>query len=233
MQVVILTSKLSIPDGLYLRDPLQTALGRRIIGQSITLIDEVGFEALTFKKLAERVDSNETSLYRYFENKHMLLLYLVVWYWNLVSYLIDYNLNNVVDPIKKLSIIIENFVDATKENPSVDFVNEKILHRIIISESSKAYHTKKVDAENRNGLYSSYKSLIQKVSDVILEIDHAFPYPHSLASSLFEMANNQIYFAEHLPSLTDVRVEKDKYDEVVDLLKFYATKVLLPTSEAN
>ena len=193
---------------------------------SIILIDEIGFESFTFKKLALKMQSNETSLYRYFENKHFILLYLVVWYWNWVSYLIDYNTKNIIDSNNKLNIIIDNFVDATKENPSIDFVNEKILHRIIIAESAKVYHTKNIDEENKQGFYKSYKSLIQKVADVILDINPEFPYPHSLANNLFEMANNEIFFAEHLPRLTDIKVPNENYGQVNKLLKYYKSKML-------
>lgn len=223
---MILLSQTSIPEGLYLKDPLQSKLGKKIIGSSILLMDEIGFEAFTFKKLAIYMESNETTLYRYFENKHLLLLFLVVWYWNWVTYLIDYNTKNIEDPNRKLDLIIDNIVDATKENPSVDFVNEKILHRIIITESSKAYHTKNIDKENQHGFYMNYKNLIQKIADVILEIDKKFPYPHSFASSLFELANNEIFFAEHLPRLTDIKVKDENYDEVAKLLKFYKKRIL-------
>ena len=224
---MFILSDISIPEGLALKDPLQSKLGRSIITHSILLLDDIGIEAFTFKKLAKEMGSNETSLYRYFENKHVLLLYLVVWYWNWVSYLIDYNTMNITDPHQKLDVIIDNFVDASKENPSVDFVNEKVLHRIIIAESAKAYHTKNIDEENKQGFYLSYKALIQKVADVILEINSKFPYPHSFASTLFEMANNEIYFAEHLPRLTDISFKKDNYGEVNKLLKFYVTKMLM------
>lgn len=211
---------------LYIKDPQSTDYGKRLITESINLFEELGFEAFTFKKLAGKISSTEASIYRYFENKHLLLLYLVVWYWNWVTFLIDYNTKNIEDPKKRLDIIIENFVDATKENPSVDFVNEKKLHKIIISESSKTYHTKSVDAENKEGFYKSYKALIQKVADVILEIDKDFPYPNSFACNLFEMANNQIFFAEHLPSLTNIKVKGENYEQVKNLLMFYKTKML-------
>jgi AcrR family transcriptional regulator len=223
---MFILSKLSIPAGLFLKDPLQSKLGKKIISHSILLMDEIGFEAFTFKKLAKAMGSNETSLYRYFENKHLLLLFLVVWYWNWVSYLIDYNTMNIEDPNRKLDLIIDNIVDATKENPSVEFVNERVLHKIMITESSKAYHTKKIDDENKHGYYLSYNKLIQKIADVILEIDKKFPYPHSFASNLFEMANNEIYFAEHLPRLTDIKVKNENYDEVAKLLKFYKEKMI-------
>lgn len=224
---MFIQSQLSIPAGLYIKDPLQSKLGKKIISHSILLMNEIGFEQFTFKKLAKAMESNETTLYRYFENKHLLLLYLVVWYWNWVGYLIDYNTKNIEDPNRKLDLIIDNIVDATKENPSVEFVNEKILHKIMITESSKAYHTKNIDEENQHGFYSNYKNLVQKIADVILEIDSKFPYPRSFATTLFEKANNEIYFAEHLPRLTDIKVKNDNYDEVAKLLKFYKNRMIV------
>ena len=69
--------KISLNDRLYLRDPQETSLGKKIIQHSILLIDKVGFEAFNFKKLAQYMGSTEASVYRYFENKHLLLIYLV------------------------------------------------------------------------------------------------------------------------------------------------------------
>ena len=222
---MILTN-FKLPDGLILRDPLESDLGKKILTNAVLMFDEIGFEAMTFKKLSIKIESNETSLYRYFENKHNLLLYLVNWYWNWVDYLIDFNTNNVEDPNKKLDIIIDTFVDATKEDTSINFINEKSLHNVVVKESSKSYHIINVDQENKLGFFKSYKSLIQKVSNVILEIDPKFPYPHSLATNLFEIANNEIYFGEHLPSLTDIKISSDDYTEVSKLLKFYKSKII-------
>lgn len=61
---------------------------------------------------------------------------------------------------------------------------------------------------------------------MISEINPKFPYPHTLASNLFEMANNHIYFAQHLPKLTDVSVKGENYQEVEEMLEFYAFKLL-------
>ena len=148
---------MSLNDGLYLREPQDSKLGRNIIQSSVLLIDEFGFESFTFKKLADRINSTEASIYRYFENKHLLLLFLVNWYWEWVHYLIHFNTMNVEDPRKKLKIIIHSFVSASKDNPSVDYVNESKLHNIVISEGGKAYHTKDVDDENSKGFFLSYK----------------------------------------------------------------------------
>lgn len=214
--------KITLNEKLYLKDPQDTTLGRKIIKESILLIDEIGFEAFNFKKLAIAMESTEASVYRYFTNKHCLLIYLVSWYWEWVNYLIDISVMNVKDSKQRLEIIIATLVYASKDNPSIDYVNESVLHRLIIAEGTKAYHTKEVDNENRDGFFLNYKVLCDKVANVILEINPKFPYPHTLASNLFEMANNHIYFAQHLPRLTDVVVKNDNFDEVEEMLKYFA-----------
>ena len=206
--------KMSLNNGLYLKEPQNSKLGRNIIQNSILLIDEFGFESFTFKKLAEKIKSTEASIYRYFENKHLLLLFLVNWYWEWVSYLIYFNTINIDDSRKKLKIIIHSFVSASKDNPSVDYVNESILHNIVISEGGKAYHTKNVDDENSKGFFSSYKKLATTVSQVISEVNPNFKYPFTLATNLFEMSNNHIFFAKHLPRLTDISVNENDVAEV-------------------
>ena len=219
-------SELKIPIGLFLKDPLQSKLGKKIISHSIILMEEIGFEAFTFKKLAKAMDSNETSLYRYFENKHLLLLFLVNWYLEWVNYLITLNTRNVNDPKLKLKIIIHSFVAAHKENPNVEYVNESKLHNIVISEGMKAYHTKDVDDENSKGFFQSYKNLTTSVSKVISEVNPNFKYPYALATNLFEMSNNSIYFAQHLPTLTDISIKENEVIEVENMLMYFTNKLL-------
>ncbi len=222
--------KISLNEGLFQRDPQSTALGQKIIKHSILLIDEIGFEAFNFKKLAVRMQSTEASVYRYFENKHFLLLYLVCWYWEWVSYLIDVNTMNIEDPKRRLEIIIHTLVSASQENPAIEYVNESVLHRVVVAEGSKAYHIKDVDEENKVGFFLNYKQLSAKVATVIEELDANFPYPHAFASTLFEMANNHIYFAEHLPRLTDVKVQQGNFEEVEGMLKYFAFRLLCKNS---
>ncbi len=218
--------KITLNEGLYLRDPQETTLGKKIIKHSILLIDDIGFEAFNFKRLAAHMESTEASVYRYFENKHMLLLYLVSWYWEWVSFLIDMNTMNVDNPKKRMKIVIHTLVAASKENPSIDYVNESVLHRIIIADGSKAYHIKDIDRENKDGFFLNYKSLAEKIAKVITEINPKFPYPRTLATNLFEMANNHIYFAQHLPRLTDVKVKEDNFEEVEQMLEYFAFNLL-------
>jgi len=219
--------KILLNKGLYLKDPQESKLGRNIIKHSILMIDEFGFESFNFKKLATKIESTEASIYRYFENKHLLLLFLVNWYWEWVNYLIDINIRNIEDPSRKLQIIIHSFVSASKDNPGVAYINESKLHNIVISEGMKAYHTKEVDKENSIGLFKSYKTLANEVSKVITEVNPNFKYPFALASNLFEMSNNQVYFAKHLPKLTDVSIKDDSFDEVEKMLMYFTDKLLV------
>lgn len=211
---------------LYLRDPIETKLGKKIVKESILLIDKIGFECFNFKKLAESANCTEASVYRYFENKHNLLLYLVSWYWEWVGHLCDTNTKNIVDPREKLRIMIRAFVSASKENAAVPYVNESVLHRVVIAEGAKAYHTKNVDKENSSGVYMTYKSLVGKFSDVILAIDPNFPYPRALGTNLFEMANNHIFFAKHLPRLTDIQFAENNLEQLEKMLDYFAFGLL-------
>jgi AcrR family transcriptional regulator len=214
--------QIKLNDKLFLRDPQETKLGRNIIRYSIILIDEIGFERFTFRKLAERIGSTEASVYRYFENKHLLLVYLLCWYWEWMKFRIEYNTMNIEDPKEKLRIVISSIVDTTRRNTSIDFVDEDVLHRIVVEEGTKAYHTKQVDKENKQGFFLTYKALSQKIAKIITEINADYPYPSALASTLLEMANNHIYFALHLPSMTDVKINDGNLQEVEKLLESFA-----------
>ncbi|MFZ1526229.1 MAG: hypothetical protein WAT22_15510 [Saprospiraceae bacterium] len=48
---------------IYLKDPFSSELGRSIIKESIEMIDDLGFEEFTFKKLAIKIKSTEATVY--------------------------------------------------------------------------------------------------------------------------------------------------------------------------
>ncbi|MCF6350478.1 MAG: TetR/AcrR family transcriptional regulator [Flavobacteriaceae bacterium] len=217
--------KIDLNDGLYLKDPQESKLGRKIIKFSIEVINKIGFESFNFKKLATEINSTEASLYRYFENKHLLLLYLVNWYWEWINYLIIFNTMNIEDPKKKLKIIVHSLVFATMDNSLVEFIDESKLHKIVVFEGTKAYHTFEVNKEDSIGLFKSYKDLTIIIASIISEVNPDFKYPITLASNLFEMTNNQLYFAKHLPKLTDV-MNSNHEKEVENMLNYFLEKLL-------
>ncbi len=224
--------KMKLNEKLYLRDPQETKLGRNIIQHSILMIDEMGFEDFTFKKLAERIESTEASIYRYFENKHRLLLFLLSWYWEWVKYCIELRILNVEDPIRRLKIALVTLVEAAhRDDPNTEHVNEAVLHRIVISESAKGYYTKQVDVENQQGLFLTYKSLSKTIQAIIEEINPQFPYPRALASTLLEMAKSHVFFSEHLPALTDISFKAGNSEEQVQKLLIHFAFGLLGISQ--
>ena len=218
--------RMKLNEGFYLRNPQDTEIGRSIIKYSIRLIHEIGLEAFTFKKLAAEINSTEATIYRYFENKHNLLFYLVSWYWEWINNLIYVNTQNISDPIQKLKIVIHSFIVARMDNPDIDYVNESILQKVVIEEGPKVFFTKDIDKENSKGFFANYVHLIDTVSQVILEIAPDFLYPHALATNLYDMANNNAYFAEHLPGLTDIPNSVNTQEELESMLEKFCAKLL-------
>lgn len=218
--------QISIDASLYLRNPETTELGRNIVRTSIEMIDELGFESFTFKKLGIRIGSNESSIYRYFESKHSLLVYLISWYWSWVEYKLVFSTTNVVDATTRLRTSLRIITENVTEDTSISFVNEVILHRIIISESSKAFHTKDIDTENEKGYYKTYKRVVKRISDIVLEICPSYEYPHMLISTVIEGSHHQRYFSKHLPSLTNVCKGKNNIIIFYTELVFKALNIL-------
>lgn len=226
--------QLEINHKLFLKDPQKSKLGRKIIEHSVLLIDELGLEQFTFKKLAEVIPSTETSVYRYFENKHNLFVYLLNWYWEWMIARIEMNTLNIFDPMKRLDIALGIIVDTANKNMMFEFVDEDILHKIVVREGAKAYHHRFVDEDNTDGFFLAYKRLCKKIAEIITDIKVDFPYPRALASTLIETANNNLYFARHLPRLTDLRFEEEKCinEEIKKMLEFFCSG-LINNTEAN
>jgi hypothetical protein len=204
-------------DKLFLRDPEQSELGKKIILHSIQLIHKNGFEAFTFKKLAEAIGTTEAGIYRYFENKHRLLIYITAWYWSWLEYRVSFQTHNIKDPAVKLKMVIKLLASTMADDIKTSYVDEGILHQIIVTEGSKAYLTKRVSEDNKDHLFKPYKDLCAVIGNMILECNPHYKYPKSLASTIIEMAHFQNFFMNNLPSLTDFGNNKDDAEIVLFL----------------
>ena len=217
------TLRLQINEKLFLRDPQETALGRKIIQSSIKMIDELGLEGFTFKKLSAEIQSTEASIYRYFESKHKLLIYLMAWYWNWLEYQIDFATNNIQEPKDRLAIAMKMITEVNVNDDYFPDIDETALQRIVIYESDKAYLTKHVDDDNKDGSFLGYKSLCTKVASFIKEINPKYKYAHALTSTCLEASHQQIFFSRHLPRLTEHQysegsVHEDNYNFLMDMI---------------
>lgn len=196
--------QIKISNKLYLRNPEESELGRKIIMHSIRLIHEIGYEAFTFKKLALYIETTEAGIYRYFENKHRLLFYLVDWYWNWLEYLVIFHTHNVSSAEQKLKSIIRILADQVVDDVNTSYVDEQLLYEIVIREGAKVYLTRHVTDDQEFELFKPYEDLCSRISQVILEYNPSYRFPKSLSSTIIEMAHFQQFFMRNLPALTDV-----------------------------
>ena len=203
MDVLMQSLKIGVNEKLYIKDPESSTLGKNIIEHSILMIDELGFDSFTFKKLGVKINSNESSIYRYFETKHKLLLYLATWYWGWVEYRMVFATNGIDDPVKKLEKAVEVLTQNVEEDSTISHVNEVVLNRIIINEYSKSYLVKEVNQEDKDSFFIVCKRLVNRLSDMISAVDQKYPYPISLASNVMEGSLHQYFLKEHFPTLTN------------------------------
>ncbi|RCS27006.1 TetR/AcrR family transcriptional regulator [Polaribacter sp. WD7] len=217
MKDLLAVLKIAVPDKIFIKDPETSDLGKRIIENSIILINEIGFEGFTFKKLGKKIGSNESSIYRYFESKHKLLQYLSSWYWAWLEYQLvieTFSISNSQEKLEKAITVVTRIV---KEDSNYSHINETILYKIIVNESSKSFLTKEVDLENKEGYFEVYKRLITRVSEMIEAVNNNYPFPLSLASTILEGGLHQHYLKDHFPSITNCKSEKTPTEFFIQL----------------
>lgn len=200
--------RIRMNEKIYLRNPEESALGKNIVRNGLLLINKIGFEEFTFKKLAKEINTTEASIYRYFENKHRLLLYIINWYWSYLEYKVVFNLHNITNPEVKLKRIIELLAIPEANSETDDFISELEAYKLVMWEGSKTYLTRNVSIDNQDRLFKPYKDLCERFAQIIKEYDSCYKFPHSLASTILEMSHMQKFFMSNLPALTDFGHDK-------------------------
>jgi len=203
MQDLLANIKIQVNPKTYVKDPETSDLGKKIIQNSILLIDEIGFEEFTFKKLGEKIGSNESSIYRYFENKHKLLVYLSSWYWAWIEYRLVFSTNNINDKFEKLKKAILIITESIEDDSKTEHINEAVLNKIIIEEFTKTFHSKQVDEENKEGFFLIYKQVNYRIEKMILDVNPDYPFAKSLVSSIIEGSLHQHFLKNHLKTITN------------------------------
>jgi AcrR family transcriptional regulator len=203
MQTILSNIKININEKIFIKDPETSELGKKIIEKSIILIEEIGFEHFTFKKLGERIGSNESSIYRYFESKHKLLVYLTSWYWGWIEYKLAFSTNNVKDPFEKLEIAIAIVSEKIEDDMSTKHINESLLYKIMIAEFTKTLLTKEIDEENKEGYFLVFKRVIYRLSEIITEANPKYEFSKSLASTIVQGSLSQFFMSQHLKTITN------------------------------
>jgi AcrR family transcriptional regulator len=204
--------KIILNTKLYLKDPEGSNIGKQIICESIKMMYDLGYEQFTFKKLAMSIPTTEATIYRYFENKHRLLIYLIDWYWAFLRYQVLYNINNISNPEEKIKKCIDLLVWEDNAATYSSEIDIKSLYYISISEGNKTYFSKDVDTKNQERLFEPYKELCELLASIFKEYNPNYQYANSLASTVIEASHFQYYFMNHLPRLCDFGKEKNPKD---------------------
>lgn len=199
--------KFAINEKIFLRNPESSEVGKLMVKKAIDLIYELGFEQFTFKKLAAEINSTEATIYRYFLNKHRLLLYILNWYWCYMEFLVMFKLENVTDKKEQLNIIVHLLTHELAESTNQFDYNKKFLNQIVISESSKVYLVKDVAEINKDAVFKPYKDLCGKIAEVISSYNPSYKFPRSLSTTIIETSHHQQFFSVNLPKLTDVAAD--------------------------
>jgi AcrR family transcriptional regulator len=217
MQSLLENIKINVNDKIFIKDPETSDLGKKIIEQSIILIQQMGFEHFTFKKLGEKIGSNESSIYRYFENKHKLLVYLTSWYWGWIEYKLAFSTNNIRNSEEKLKIAIAIVTEKIEDDLSTKHINESLLYKIMVAEFTKTMLTKEIEEENKEGYFLVFKRVIYRLSEIIQEVNPNYTFAKSLASTIAQGALSQYFMSEHLKTITNCNAEISPTDFYTNL----------------
>ncbi|MDN3204512.1 TetR/AcrR family transcriptional regulator [Algoriphagus sediminis] len=206
MENILKTFKIEVNSNLYLKDPYSSELGEQIVRVSTRLIQELGMEQFTFRKLAAEIGSTEAAIYRYFENKHKLLLYLNAWYWAWMEHNLVFATANLQDASERLVVAIRLMVDGPIFEKN-DYLNPKALRNLVVNESLKGYLTKAVDNEHESGIFAQVYKFGDRISEIISEINPEYKYPKTLVSTVMESSLLQSFNSQHLPGMTECAYE--------------------------
>ncbi len=219
MQNLLANIKIQVNEKIYVKDPETSTLGKKIIQFSILLINEIGFDNFTFKKLGEKIGSNESSIYRYFENKHKLMIYLSSWYWAWMEYRLVFATSNIENPIDKLKKAIVIVTEKIEDDLKTNHINEAVLNKIIIAEFTKTLHTKEVDDENKEGFFLIYKRVINRIVIMTNDVNPDYKFAKSLVSTIVEGSLHQHFLSQHLKTITNCNDEISPSNFYIDLIE--------------
>ena len=198
------------PDpALSLKDPESSELGRSILAEGLALMNDLGLEGFTFKKLAAHIGSTEVSLYKYYPNKHRLLQYYFQLYWLWLRQVCGRHAEKARTPLEGLEHVVETICGVwPKDLPDLQ-LDAHALRLLVINEGMKSYLHKNVDDDNARRLFLPYKELSAFVAELLVACRKDVPMPRSFSTTVIEMAHSLPFAMEHLPSLTELSNRKD------------------------
>lgn len=216
-----------IPDPtLHLRDPGTSVVGERILSEGLALMNELGLEVFTFKKLAERAECTEATIYKYFPNKQRLLQYYFQLYWMWLDTHCQQEGRLLPDAWERLQGDIRSLCGLWSKDAMAAQLDPVDLRALVIVEGSKSFLHRNVDEDNKLKLFQPYKDLCSHLSAELKACDRKCKHPRTFATTLIEMAHSLEFAMEHLPALTELsagRSHKKLSEFLIGLTSRYLT----------
>lgn len=194
--------ELSLPEGVFVRDPQNSELGKMLIYKAAKMIGETGIEAFTLLKLAKNTGCTEATVYRYFTGKHQLLYYLMNLYWGYVLFGIEYHIKGEKSDNKRLNRAIDVLLNPNIDNFSSPGTGE-LLRAVAISEGIRIHLRPEVSEEIKEGKLKYYLELVELFENLIHKANPGYSYSKSLAGTLIDASLQQIFYQLHNTPLTD------------------------------
>lgn len=191
--------ELSIPTCLYLKNPRESKTGGHIISEAAAMIATGGIEQLTFKKLALRCGCTEATVYRYFENKHSLLLYVLNIFWIWQEYRMVLATQNIEDPMERLDHAIAVIARPEIPKDQGEFGEHVLL--TAIHEGVKIHLSRELRKEIDNGSMSAYHRLVQRLGALIRNYLPDYLFSEALSVTLLDNALQQLFFMKHFSGM--------------------------------
>lgn len=195
--------------GIALRDT-GSAMGGRILAEGLALLNEIGLEAFTFRKLAEHIGCTEATVYHYFANKQRLLQYYFQMYWLWLATHCRQEGRALKDPLERLHGDIRALCGLWPAEALAGRFDPSDLRELVINEGSKSFMHKNVDSDNKLKLFKPYKDLCAHIATELKACAPRMRSPRSFATTLVEMAHSLEFAMHHLPALTELSGNKER-----------------------
>jgi AcrR family transcriptional regulator len=191
------------PDAaLYIKDPQRSETGQALLRCGARLMAEGGIETFTLKKLSVEAGCTEATVYRYFGNKHQLLMYLMNLYWGWLLYHAKLETANLDDARMKLQRIIRLLSGPLPSMPDEEFAND--LFALALSEGVKTHLNYATGSEWKQGLFEGYERFAAHVEACLREYAPDYAYPMAWSATFIDAAMQQQFFLRHLPHFTEL-----------------------------
>ncbi len=224
MNKILAQINFSVTECLSTKNPIGSEIGQEILRKSSQMIVRDGIDVFTFKKLAVEMGSTESTIYRYFENKHQLLLYLSSWYWNLLEVKLAFITSNVQNPTERLDLALQFLGHPINELSATTFLDESVLHQIVIRDSSKSINTLGMTAKKNTEYLEAYINLVKRLGEIIHKVNGKYKFPNALAINLIETSHHQTHLQSTIPGVSDLDGNPKNIHKFLHQLAFTASE---------